>query len=105
MTNTEIKEVFEKVFSEELYEKTSRLHCCEFDVNEVYNTVVTIYGGMNGWGDWIEYLHDLKCLLKILKNNGVYGIITKFDIDVLDDVFKVEIELRDLEEITKMKLE
>ncbi len=56
---------------------------------------------MNGRGEWLEYLDDVMHILKMCRKNKIYSYITKWDIDALDDLFKVEIQLGDLEEFTK----
>ena len=73
----------------------------EFKLNEVGNYIVTLFGGMNGWGEWIEYLDDFSRLLKGLHKNNISGYIVDINIDALDDVFSITIELRDLKELTK----
>jgi hypothetical protein len=42
-------------------------------------------------------------ILKMCRKNKIYGYIIKWDIDALDDIFKVEIQLGDLEEFNKEK--
>ena len=98
MTNSEIQEIFEDIFFEEDFENTSRLHSPEFGVNEVQNVIVTLYGGLNGWGDFRDYLYDLYELLDALDANNIEGYIVKFNIDALDDVFDVEKELKEIED-------
>ena len=105
MTNEEIRDVFEDIFFENNYVETSRLRDPEFKLNLADNYVVTLYGGMNGWGDWIEYLKDFSNVLRRLEKKSVSGYIVDVDIDALDDVFKIEIELRDLEKLKKEKPE
>ena len=105
MTNKEIREIFEDIFFEDDYIKTSRLRDPEFKLNEANNYVVTLFGGMNGWGNSIEYLEDFSRLLKGLWKNGVSGYIVDLNIDALDDVFSITIELRDLNEFYKEKPE
>lgn len=100
MTNIEIIHIFEDIFFEDDYVKTSRLHNPEFGMNSVGNTTVTLYGGLNGWGNCKDYLYDLYELIEGLETNGIDGYIVEFSIDPLDDVFKVVIELRDLKELT-----
>ena len=105
MNNQEILETFEEVFFEDDYVDTSRLHNPEFSTTKEGVLVVTLYGGMNGWGESKDYLYDLYELLDDLEGNGIIGYIVKFNIDGLDDVFKVELELRDLQEFYKGKPE
>ena len=105
MTNEEIREIFEDIFFEEDYVETSRLREPEFELNPVGNYNVTLFGGMNGWGEWIEYLEDFSRILKGLRKNNISGYIVDMNIDALDDVFNITIELRDLEELNKEKPE
>ena len=101
MTNQQILEIFEDIFFEDDYVETSRLHSPEFMTTEDDVVLVALFGGLNGWGDSKDYLYDLYELLDCLESNGVIGRIVNFAIDALDDVFKVEIELRDLQEFYK----
>lgn len=105
MTNKEIESIFEDVFSEDIYAETSRLHNPEFCTGDFETVHVVLYGGMNGWGESKEYCYDLYDLIEALEAKGVLGHIVKVDIDPLDDLFKVELELRDLEEFNKGKSE
>lgn len=105
MNNLEILEIFEDIFFEDDYVETSRLHNPELSTTEDDVLLVTLYGGMNGWGNSKDYLYDLYELLDGLESNGVVGHIVRFNIDNLDDVFKVEIELRDLQEFYRGKPE
>lgn len=95
MTNSEIIAIFEKIFKEDDYSNTSRLHFPEFKTSKTEVQLVTLYGGMNGWGESRDYLYDLYELINALEANGINAYITEFWIDALDDLFKVTIELRD----------
>jgi len=101
MTNKEIENRFEEIFLEGDYVETSRLHSPEFIEDEWGLLYVVLFGGMNGRGEWLEYLDDVMHILKMCRKNKIYSYITKWDIDALDDLFKVEIQLGDLEEFTK----
>ena len=105
MTNKEIENLFEEIFLEDDYVETSRLHFPEFHTDEMEVLHVMLFGGMNGCGEWIEYLDDVMHVLKMCRKNKIYGYIVNWDIDALDDVFRVEIELRDLEEFNEEKPE
>lgn len=105
MTNNEIKEIFEDIFFEEDYVETSRLHSLEFYETELAILHATLCGGMNGWGDFKDYLYDLHEVLDALEENGIHGYIVNMNIDALDDLFKVDLELRDLKEFYKDKPE
>lgn len=105
MTNKEIEEIFEDIFFEDDYVETSRLHSPEFSNGEFETLHVSLYGGMNGWGESKDYCYDLFELIEALESNGIYAYIVKMDIDALDDLFKVELELRDFEEFYKGKPE
>ena len=100
MTNKEIEEIFE-----DDYKDTSRLHFPEFFTSEFETLHCYLYGGMNGWGETKDYLHDLYELVCALEKNNICAHIVSVDIDSLDDVFKVELELRDLQEFYKEKPE
>lgn len=100
MENSKIQEIFEDIFFEDDFKDTSRLHCPEFSLNEVQNVLVTLYGGMNGWGASKDYLYDLYELIEALESNGIEAYIVKFNIDALDDVFEVVIELKSIEDAT-----
>lgn len=105
MNNKQIEEIFEDVFFEDNYTKTSRLHFPEFTTDELEILHVILFGGMNGWGDSKDYLRDIADLIDSLEKNNIYAYVTNMTIDALDDVFKVELELRDLEEFNKEKSE
>lgn len=105
MTNEKIKEVFEEHFFENVYLETSRLHSPEFKTNNFNNLIVTLYGGLNGWGKSSEYFYDIYELINMLKMFGISAYVVNMDIDALDDVFKIELELRDLKELNKEKPE
>ena len=105
MTNKEIQDIFEKIFLEDDYVETSRLHMPEFHISEFETLHVSLYGGMNGWGESKDYLYDLYEIIDALELNGVNAYIVKMDIDALEDLFKVELELRDLKEFYKDKPE
>lgn len=60
--------------------------------------IVEIYGGLNGTGDWEDYLNDLLDLLKLFKNEFKTVWIVDFYIDTLDDVWSVYYGIRDYEE-------
>lgn len=100
MTNSEIVKIFEDIFFEDDYKDTSRLHSPEFSLNEFQTQLVTLYGGMNGWGQCKDYLYDLYELVEALLCNGIDAYIVDFSIDALDDVFKVTIQLKELEDAT-----
>ena len=103
MTNKEILETFEDIFFEEDYVNSSRLREPEFSTSDYGFLHVKLFGGMNGWGEWKEYLYDLYELAEALETNGISMTVIKFETDVLDDVFYVELELRDLAEFYKGK--
>lgn len=105
MTNQEIQEIFEDIFFEDDYTETSRLHSPEFRTNEFANVLVDIYGGLNGWGEWKDYLYDLYEVIDSLEANNILATVVNWNIDVLDDVFKVTLELRDLKEYYEKKPE
>jgi len=105
MTNKEIREVFEDIFFEDDFTESSRLNSPEFRINEFENVVVDLYGGMNGWGEWKDYLYDLYELIDSLERNGVVAYIVNWEIDSFDDLFKVTLELRDLKEYYEKKPE
>lgn len=105
MTNKEIEDLFEDIFFEEDYVETSRLHAPDFSVNEFDRLHVILYGGMNGWGESKDYCYDLYELIEALESNGIYAYIVDMDIDAMDDLFRVELELRDFEEFYKEKPE
>lgn len=105
MTNKRIREVFDEIFLEEDYSETSRLHSPEFFETNTLVQHLVIYGGMNGLGSSKDYLYDLYELIDALEMFGVLAYIVKMDVDALDDLFKVEFELRDLKEFYNEKPE
>ena len=105
MTNNDIKYLFEDMFHREDYWETSRLHSLNFTTDEFDVLHATLYGGMNGWGESKDYCYDLYEILEALESKGIRAYITKFSIDSLDDLFEVEMELRDLKEFYKEKSE
>lgn len=101
MTNKEIIEIFEDIFFEDDFAETSRLHSPEISLNKFGNVLVCLYGGMNGFGQFKDYLYDLYELINCLEGNNIEAYIVNWDIDALDDVFKVTLELKDLKESYK----
>jgi hypothetical protein len=97
MTSKEILEVFEDIFFEDDYTETSRLHSPELKIIDDEVLQVRIFGGLNGWGEWKDYLYDLYELIEALESNGIAAFVTKLEVDSPDDVFYVELELRDFE--------
>lgn len=95
MTNSEIIANFEEIFKEDDYSTTSRLHFAEFSEDKYANILVSLCGGMNGWGEWKDYLYDLYELISALNSRNIDAYITEFNIDTLDDLFKVTIHLKD----------
>lgn len=53
--------------------------------------VMRFYGGLNGRGDWEDYLSDMKTLVACLKGYFRKVWIGKIDIDSPDDTFEMEI--------------
>lgn len=45
--------------------------------------IVKVYGGLNGLGNWRNYLHDIENIIDKFKESW----IIKLDVDVLDDVW------------------
>jgi len=105
MDNTKLQEIFERIFDRDDFTETSRLSEPEFFDNEVGNLCVKLYGGMNGWGESKDYLYDLYEIIEALESNDVHAYLVEFAIDALDDVFRVVLELRDLNEVYKGKPE
>ena len=50
-------------------------------------------GGLNGSGDWTDYLGDLWKLFKDFKKLGLHAIIYEGSTDILDDLWDVKVFL------------
>ena len=73
--------------------KYSKLTLDKIDGNQIF-----IHGGLNGHGDWLDYLGDLTDLIDNLQEHFNLVWIYKFDIDSLDDVFDVQIGVDNVNE-------
>lgn len=73
-------------------EKENGRPCCSFMLS----------GGLNGPGEWTDYLGDIKALFeKIKKELGLHAIIYEGSTDILDDLWDIKVFLyhdSDLEE-------
>ena len=56
--------------------------------------IITVYGGLNGWGAWDEYFYDLHLFIKALKKEFDDAWVVKITNDCLDDVFYMEIGVK-----------
>lgn len=62
------------------------------DANEENSThkIATIYGGLNGWGDWIVYLLDISEFMHKLENEYDCWLLSLKN-DPADDLFELKI--------------
>ena len=80
----EIVEVFE----------SSRLSIGEIKKEDNYY-LVEVYGGLNGWGNWINYFNDLRNLTVEFDNNFSKVWLTNMIIDCLDDVWRATFGIKE----------
>lgn len=74
--------------------KNSRIRVVDvFNVNDGDYYVAKIYGGLNGRGDWSDYLEDIKSII-----NFTPSYIIKLDVDVPDDVWTLYIGIHVVKE-------
>lgn len=57
---------------------------------------IKVHGGLNGDGEWRDYISDILDLIDNLKEVYETVLIVDFQIDSLDDVFTVEFAVKDL---------
>ena len=62
--------------------------------NKETYSVVEVTSGLNGDGDWENYLNDLKILVSSLKKQFEKVYLIKIINDCLDDVFYAEIGVK-----------
>lgn len=67
---------------------------CPVDDGEYF--LVKVSGGLNGPGNWLVYLEDIKVLFYLFKTNGYKPYLVKLDNDCLDDVFYLDFGVRRL---------
>lgn len=81
----EIVEIFE----------SSRLSIGEIKREDNSYYLVKVYGGLNGWGNWINYFNDLRNLTVELDNNFSEVWLTGLIVDCLDDVWTATFGIRE----------
>ena len=63
------------------------------DANEENSThkIATIYGGLNGYGDWTTYLFDIAALIHKIDKNKCDCWLLNLKSDPADDLFELKI--------------
>lgn len=56
---------------------------------------VTVYGGLNGFGNIRDYLSDIIDLIDNFEDNFNEVVVNKLEFDILDDLFVIEIMAND----------
>lgn len=61
-----------------------------------YDTkVIELRGGINGIGEWKDYLFDLQLIFSELDMKNIHAWVIKLENDCLDDVFTLTIGVDD----------
>ena len=76
--------------------KTSKLEFGDLNKDEDGTWILKVDGGLNGWGEWDEYLEDILDLFKALSEKYLVWV-TDMDVDCLDDTFRLSIGIDDEE--------
>ena len=94
--NQDFEEIFDDVqsiVSSMTFEK-SHLGILAKTVDEYKRPTIEFCGGLNGNGNWEDYLNELTNLFAKLRRNGFEGYVIKVDNDCLDDVFYLTIGIK-----------
>lgn len=86
-----IKEIVEQSSS-----RFSELHLLNTTTDSEGYKRIKVHGGLNGHGEWRDYISDILDLIDNLKEVYETVLIVDFQIDSLDDVFTVEFAVKDL---------
>jgi hypothetical protein len=96
----ELSEIIEK----HRHGKTTKLSFGDFKKDEDGTWILKVYGGLNGWGEWTDYLEDITDLFDVLSEKYLVWVVD-LDVDCLDDTFELSIGVEDEEEKKKYKEE
>lgn len=89
---TSTKDVFDKIEKYLNFKNNSNLKLCKVQrirdkySDEVYY-IAEIYGGLNGNGEWVKYLEDIKYILSKIKDSWVIDL----SCDCADDVWTLKV--------------
>lgn len=75
--------------------ESSRLSVGEIKKEKEGYFLIEIYGGLNGWGNWINYFNDLRNLTVEFDNNFSEVWLTGLKVDCLDDVWTATFGIRE----------
>lgn len=89
ITSKEIEKLVNKYKSD----KSSKMSLADYGRDEYGTNVITIYGGLNGGGEWDEYLEDILALYNDLSEKYHVWIID-LDVDCLDDVWTLKFGIK-----------
>jgi hypothetical protein len=96
----ELSEIIEK----HRHGKTSKLSFGDFKKDEHGTWILKVYGGLNGWGEWNDYLADITDLFDVLSEKYLVWVVD-LDVDCPDDTFELSIGVEDEEEKKKYEKE
>lgn len=89
---TSTKDVFDKIEKYLNFKNNSNLKLCKVQrirdkyCDEVYY-IAEIYGGLNGNGEWVKYVEDIKYILSKIKDSWVIDL----SCDCADDVWTLKV--------------
>ena len=88
-TDKELEQIVNKYDNE----KRSRIRFHEYGRDEYGTNIITIYGGLNGCGEWDDYLEDILSLYNDLSEKYHVWIVD-LDVDCCDDVWTLLFGIR-----------
>lgn len=72
---------------EKLKTKKSNIGIIDKKIDEYGTKTITLCGGLNGCGKWVDYFNDLARIFTKLEEFGYDVWVIKLDNDCLDDIF------------------
>ena len=69
-----------------LYNDKSKIRITDTEIDKYGTKTIHLSGGMNGWGEWEDYLKDLSRIVKRVNARHHMWLI-KLDNDCVDDLF------------------